>query len=112
MYKIFQVLLFIICFSIFSNLTFAQHLSDTSKVLLSFSEPMSHEGIFDTNNYQILKDDAILIKIFKVGVAAGDSLIVLFTEKQPPKSSYRIIINNLRDKAGNIISENHKMVGY
>lgn len=109
MYKLF--FLFIILNISFSY-TFAQQHSDTSKVLVTFSESMSHEGIFDTNNYQILKDDTTTIKIFKVGIAAGDSLVVLFTEKQPPNSSYRIIINNLKDKAGNIISKNHKMVVY
>ncbi|HMN47794.1 MAG TPA: hypothetical protein PKD67_01520 [Ignavibacteriaceae bacterium] len=92
--------------------SFAQQQSDTSKVLVTFSEPMSHEGIFDINNYHIYKEDSTLVKIYKVGVAKGDSVVVLFTEKQTPKASYKLIISNLKDKSGNIISSNRKMANY
>ena len=108
--KLFQILLFIIIGV--SNLSFSQQQSDTSKVLLTFSKPMSHEGIFDIHNYRIYKDDLTQIKIFKVGVFRGDSLIVLFTEKQSQNSTYKVVINNLKDKYGNVISESHKAAVY
>jgi hypothetical protein len=108
--KLFQILLFIIV--VLSNLSFCQQQSDTSKVLLTFSKPMSYEGIFDIHNYHIYRDDYTQIRIFKVGVAKGDSIVVLFTEKQSPNSSYKIVINNLKDKSGNVISESHKTAVY
>jgi len=91
---------------------FAQQTRDTSKVLVKFNEPMSHEGIFNTENYIIYRNDETPIAIYKVGVVPGDTAVVLFTEKYLPEYSYKLIINNLRDKAGNIISENHKLAFY
>lgn len=87
-------------------------MGDTSKVLVTFSEPMSRDGIFDVNNYSISRDDNTPVKIYKVGVVRGDSVVVLFTEKQSKLKSYKLIINNLKDKSGNIISESRKMVTY
>jgi len=73
---------------------------------------MSHEGIFNTDNYVIYRDDETPVAIYKVGVVPGDSAVVLYTEKYLTEYSYKLIINNLRDKAGNIISENHKLAFY
>lgn len=89
-----------------------QFSGDTSKVLVKFSEPISREGIFDVRNYKIIKDDSTLVKIFKVGVSNDDRFIILFTEKQSVNSSYKIIINNIKDKSGHLISEAHKMAVY
>jgi hypothetical protein len=110
--KIISTFFLIILLLIITNFSFAQQQSDTSKVLVTFSEPMSLEGIFDINNYSILKEDKTPVKIYKVGVVPGDSVIVLFTEKQSSSKSYKLIINNLKDKSGNVISESHKMVSY
>ena len=96
----------------FSGVVYSQSINDTSKVLLRFNEPMSREGIFDTTNYLIFKEDNTPIRIFKVGVIPGDSAVVLFTEKYIPNGKYRVIINNLKDKSGNIISENHNVAFY
>lgn len=112
MLKLFQISFLLILFtSSFSEL-FAQQMADTSKVLVKFNEPMSRDGIFNTDNYTIFRDDDTQIAIYKVGIVAGDTAIVLFTEKHFPQSTYKLIINNLRDKAGNIISENHKLAFY
>ena len=105
---IFPVVLIII---ISFNLS-AQQQPDTSKVLVRFNEPMSRDGIFNIENYVIYRDDSTPIAIYKVGIVPGDTAVVLYTEGYLPKSSYKIIINNLRDKAGNIISENHKLAIY
>ena len=110
--KISQFIILLVISVVFTNTSFTQQKSDTSKVLVTFNEPISHDGIFDIHNYQIYKDDSTPVKIFKVGVAKGDKTIVLFTEKQAPDSKYKIFINNLKDKSGNLISESHKMAIY
>lgn len=104
--------IFIILSLIPTTNIFSQQKSDTSKVLVKFNEPMSREGIFNIENYSIYNEDGTPITIYKVGVVPGDTAVVLFTEKHLAQSSYKIIIYNLRDKAGNIISEGHKMAFY
>jgi|GEM_PF-1172111 hypothetical protein len=112
MLKLFQLSILLILFAFSSTELFAQQMADTSKVLVKFNEPMSRDGIFDTDNYVIYRDDDTPIAIYKVGIVAGDTAVVLYTEKYLPQSSYKLIINNLRDKAGNIINENHKLAFY
>ena len=112
MFKLFQILFTCLFVIIFTNKLAAQQQDDTSKVLVKFNEPMSHEGIYDIDNYLILRDETTPVEIFKVGVVPGDTAVVLFTEKYQPQSSYTIIINNLKDKSGNVISESHKMAFY
>ena len=107
-----QFLILIFFIITFSHSLFGQQQTDTSKFLLTFNEPISREGIFDIQNYHIYKDDLTPIKIYKIGVAQGDTLVVLFTEKQSPNSKYRVIINNLKDKSGNIISQSHNTAVY
>ena len=112
MLKLFPILILLTLLVFTSPEIFSQQSTDTSKVLVKFNEPMSREGIYNTDNYTIYRDDATPIVIYKVGVVAGDTAVVLYTEKYAPESSYKLIIYNLRDKAGNIISENHKMAFY
>lgn len=112
MLKLIQLPILVILCLFCSREIFAQEMADTSKVLVKFNEPMSREGIFNTDNYIIYRDDATPIAIYKVGVVAGDTAVVLYTEKYVPESSYKLIINNLRDKSGNIISENHQIAFY
>lgn len=112
MLKLVQVSILLILFIFSSHEIFAQQIVDTSKVIVKFSEPMSREGIFNTDNYKIFRDDETQIAIYKVGIVAGDTAIVLYTEKHSPHSTYRLIINNLQDKAGNTISEDHKLAFY
>ena len=113
MLKLFQILLSTIVISLITCTDIsAQEMPDTSKVLLKFSEPMSRDGIFNINNYIIYHEDDTLVEIYKVGIVPGDSAVVLFTEKHTPQASYKIIIQNLKDKSGNIISENHRIASY
>jgi len=109
MYKLF--FLFIIL-NISFNYTFSQTKDDTSKVLVKFSEPMSKEGIFDINNYKIITEDNVTLKIFKVGIVQGDTAVVLFTEKHPANKPYKLFITNLKDRSGNLISLNHNTASY
>jgi hypothetical protein len=112
MLKLFQIFILLVLFASSSHELFAQQKADTSKVLVKFNEPMSRDGIFNIDNYEIYKDEATPIAIYKVGIVAGDTAVVLYTEKHLPQSSYKIIINNLKDKSGNVISENHKIAFY
>lgn len=92
--------------------TFSQTKDDTSKVLVKFSEPMSKEGIFDIDNYKIISEDNLSLKIFKVGIIQGDTAVVLFTEKHPANKAYKLFITNLKDINGNLISLNHNYASY
>ena len=111
MFKLFQII-FCTLVIFYTIEIYSQQIPDTSKVLVKFNEPMSRDGIFDINNYVIYKDEATQISIYKVGIVSGDTAVVLFTEKHFPQSTYKIIINNLKDKSGNLISENHKIAFY
>ena len=111
MFKLFQIIFFTLVL-FYSQDLYSQQTSDTSKVLVKFNEPMSRDGIFNIGNYAIFKDETTPIAIYKVGIVPGDTAIVLYTEKHSPQSSYKIIINNLKDKSGNVISENHKIAFY
>lgn len=97
---------------IIQTTAYAQQNHDTSQVKLTFSEPMSRTGIFDVNNYLVLKDLVTPVEVYKVGVVPGDSIVVLFTEKYSPSSAYKVIVNNLRDKAGNLINRHFNFAFY
>lgn len=86
--------------------------NDTTQVMLTFSEPMSRAGIFDVSNYLVLKDLVTPVEVYKVGIASGDSIVVLFTEKHSPTSTYKVIVNNLRDLAGNLINRQFNFAFY
>jgi hypothetical protein len=88
---------------------YSQQSTDTSKVLLRFSEQMSREGIFDIANYQIIDTANRQIRIYKVGIVPGDSAVVLFTENTVKDGPVKISVINLKDKSGNLISENHNI---
>lgn len=109
MFRILFVL--IISLHLFSN-SFSQSISDTSKVLLRFNEPMSREGIFETSNYKILQNGITELNIFKVGIVAGDSAVVLFVNKVLKDSNYKVIVSNLKDKSGNPISSEHNSFSF
>lgn len=75
-----------------------------AKILVTFSEPMSRESIFDPANYKVIANENIPVEIISVGVVKGDSAVVLFIDKKDDWLSFKITVNNLRDKAGNLIN--------
>ncbi len=75
-----------------------------SKILLTFSEPMSRETIFDPDNYIVIANENTSVKVFKVGLVQGDSSVVLFIDKEDDWLSFKITVHNLKDKAGNLIN--------
>lgn len=97
---------------IIQTTSYGQQNNDTSQVALTFSEPMSRTGIFDVNNYLVLKDLVTQVQVYKVGIAEGDSVVVLFTEKYSPTSTYKVIVNNVRDRAGNLINQQFNFAFY
>ncbi|GMU96776.1 Ig-like domain-containing protein [Ignavibacterium album] len=95
------------------TLLFPQQLpEETSKVLVRFNEPMSRDGIFDTSNYKVIDESGKELKIFRIGVVEGDTAVVLFTESHSRGKVYKVIVSNLKDKAGNLISQDNNFASY
>ncbi len=71
---------------------------------MSFSEPMSKDGIFDINNYEVIANGNEQVKIYKVGVVEGDTAVVLYIENNYEWEYFKIYVSNLKDLAGNLIN--------
>jgi hypothetical protein len=99
-----SIKLLIILLIIAINHPVSAQLLSPSKILLNFSEPMSRETIFDTDNYTVTANDNIPVRVIKVGIVEGDSSVVLFIDKDDDWSSFKIVVSNLKDKAGNLIN--------
>jgi len=99
-YKKLLIALFIVTISF----PVSAQLLSPSKILLTFSEPMSRETIFDPANYQVIANDNIPVEVIKVGLVEGDSAVVLFFDKDEEWISFQITVHNLKDKAGNLIN--------
>jgi len=83
----------------------AQSDDDAYKILVSFSEPMSKDGIFDINNYEVIANGNEQVKIYKVGVVEGDTAVVLYIENNYEWEYFKIYVSNLKDLAGNLIND-------
>ncbi|MFZ1282309.1 MAG: hypothetical protein WAR59_15840 [Ignavibacteriaceae bacterium] len=83
-----------------------------SKILLTFSEPMSSETIFDPDNYIVIANENTTVKVIKVGLVQGDSAAVLFIEKEEDWLSFKITVHNLKDKAGNLINTKNNVADF
>jgi hypothetical protein len=97
---------------IMQTTVYGQQNDDTSRVQLTFSEPMSRAGIFNASNYLVLKDLVTPVQVYKVGIADDDKIVVLFTEKYSPSSTYKVIVNNVYDRAGNLINREFNFAFY
>lgn len=96
-----------------SSFIYPQQLpEETSKVLVRFNEPMSREGIFDVSNYKVIDENNNELRIYKVGVVEGDTAVVLFTESHLKGKVYKVYVSNLKDKAGNLISQENNFASY
>ena len=96
--------LLIVLFVLIISFPVSAQLLSPSKILLTFSEPMSRETIFDPANYQLIANDNIPVEVIKVGLVEGDSSVVLFFDKDEEWISFQITVHNLKDKAGNLIN--------
>lgn len=99
-YKILLIVLYVLII----NFPLSAQLLSSSKILLTFSEPMSRENIFNPANYIVTANDNIPVEIIKVGLVIGDTSVVLFFYKEDGWQSFQITVQNLKDKAGNLIS--------
>ena len=104
--KVTLILLLILLSIIAMPSTLAQSDEDSYMILVTFSEPMSKEGIFDINNYEVLADDSVAVNIYKVGVVDGDTAVVLYIEKNGEWKNFTIKVSNLKDLAGNLLNYN------
>ena len=102
--KVTLILLLILLSIIAMPSTLAQSDEDAYMILVTFSEPMSKEGIFDINNYEVLADDSVAVNIYKVGVVEGDTAVVLYVEKNGEWKNFTIMVTNLKDLAGNLLN--------
>ena len=84
----------------------AQSEEDVFTILVTFSEPMSKDGIFDLNNYEVLANDNVPVKIYKVALVEGNTGVVLYIEKIYDWKTFTIKVSNLKDVAGNEINYN------
>lgn len=101
--------LLVIILLIAISIPVSAQLLSPSRILLTFSEPMSREAIFDPANYIVTANGNISVEVFKVGLVRGDSSVVLFIDKNEDWISFQITVHNLKDKAGNLINVDKNM---
>ena len=104
--KVTLILLLILLSIIAMPSTLAQSDEDSYMILVTFSEPMLKDGIFDLNNYEVLADDSVAVKIYKVGVVENNTEVVLYIEKNSEWKNFTIKVSNLKDLAGNLLNYN------
>ncbi len=104
--KVTIIILLILLSILVMPTTLAQSDEVAYKILITFSEPMSKDGIFDINNYEVLANDIVPVKIYKVGVVENDTAVVLYIEKNDKWKNFSIKVSNLKDLAGNLLNYN------
>jgi len=104
--KVFILILLTLFAFLATPASLAQSDENNSMLLITFSEPMSKDGIFDINNYEVIANGNEKVRIYKVGMVEGDTAVVLYIEKNYEWKTYTIKVSNLKDLAGNSI--NHK----
>jgi hypothetical protein len=104
--KVAIIILLILISILVMPTTLAQSDEDAYMILVTFSEPMSKDGIFDINNYDVLADDSVAVNIYKIGVVEGDTAVVLYVEKNGEWKNFTIKVSNLKDLAGNLLNYN------
>ena len=103
--KVAIIILLILLSILVMPTTLAQSDEDAYMILITFSEPMSKDGIFDINNYEVLANDNVPVKIYKVGVVENNTAVVLYIEKIYCWETFTIYVSNLKDLAGNLIND-------
>lgn len=87
----------------------------TSTVLVEYSETMHIDGLLDVNNYRVT-DSIRDYKIYRIGIVQkidgiqtkDTSVVALITERLPYRTDFWVIVQNVKDKAGNKIGEHNK----
>lgn len=94
--KLTIVLLFALC-----TLLSAQE----QKIILRFSEPMDKQTLLLKSNYNLFDESMNAITINKVGVVQGDTAVIIFTNFLNYKTNFVVRVQNVKDKAGNLINQ-------
>jgi hypothetical protein len=102
--KVVIIILLILLSILVTPTSLAQSDEDAYMILVTFSEPMSKDGIFNINNYEVLANDNVPVKIYKVGVVENETAVVLYIEKIYEWETFTIKVLNLTDLAGNTIN--------
>ncbi len=102
--KVFILILLTLFAFLATPASLAQSDENNSMLLITFSESMSKDGIFDINNYEVIANGNEQVRIYKVGVVEGDTAVVLYIEKNYEWKTYTIKVSNLKDFAGNTIN--------
>ncbi len=85
---------------------------DTSKVLVTFSEQMWKDDLLVISNYKVTDSSANIYSIYKVGVSQDTTQAVLFTNKLPYNQPLKVVVINVRDRAGNKIGVDNNITFY
>ena len=103
--KVFIIIILILLSILATPNSLAQSDDDAFKILVTFSEPMSKDGIVDINNYEVIANGNEQVKIYKVGVVEGNTAVVLYIENNHEWKTFKIYVSNLKDLAGNLIND-------
>lgn len=87
----------------------------TSVVMLEYSESMSIDSLLYPGNYSIVDADSNHYQIYKVGIIhqlediiiPDTSLVAIVAERLPYRKEFTVRVNNVKDRAGNLIGKNH-----
>lgn len=76
-------------------------------VMVTFSEPMDRATLFDIDNWAVYDENLNSISIHRIGIAGNDSLAVIYLPFLSYKTNFTVRVQNVKDKAGNIIGDNN-----
>lgn len=96
--KLLNFILFTLIFCLYAT-------AQEQKIILRFSEPMDKETLLLKSNYNLFDESMNAITINKIGVVQGDTAVVIFTDFLNYKTNFVIRVQNVKDKAGNLINE-------
>lgn len=94
----------------------------TSVILVEFSEPMDTAGLTTINNYKVYDSTNTIVKIYRIGlvkmlddapptppiIVTGNTLVALITKRIKQHSPYCVQVFNVKDVAGNLISNKNE----
>ena len=81
--------------------------AQTKYLMIQFSEPMDSASVATITNYSVLTYELESLPITRVRVSTSDSLVVLDVQDVAYKTNYIVIVENVKDKAGNLIDPEH-----
>ncbi|RKY93965.1 MAG: hypothetical protein DRQ01_03510 [Ignavibacteriae bacterium] len=103
--KVFILILLTLFAFLATPASLAQSDENNSMLLITFSEPMSKDGIFNIDNYEVIANRNEQVRIYKVGMVEGGTAVVLYIENKYEWEVFKIYVSNLKDLAGNLIND-------